>query len=176
VDPYRLGQLLAGRIAPAGALESVHVYRGIPDSKRDPKGYGAASRQRAAHEAAGYGIVAYHMRPLRYPQGWPRVKAQEKGVDVELAVDYVSMAARGDYDTAVLFSTDSDLRPALEAVAALRKPGHAYPCCEVAAWRNPAPSVFSPRLAIRAASVWCHWLSVADFQAVADPSNYAASS
>jgi|GEM_PF-5328053 len=28
VDPYRLGQLLAGRIAPAGALESVHVYRG----------------------------------------------------------------------------------------------------------------------------------------------------
>ena len=42
VDPYRLGQLLAGRIAPAAALESVHVYRGIPDSKRDPKGYGAA--------------------------------------------------------------------------------------------------------------------------------------
>ena len=36
-------------------------------------------------------------------------------MDVELAVDYVSMAARGDYDTAVLFSTDSDLRPALEA-------------------------------------------------------------
>jgi len=113
VDPYRLGQLLAGRIAPAAALESVHVYRGIPDSKRDPKGYGAASRQRAAHEAAGYGIVAYHMRPLRYPQGWPRVKAQEKGMDVELAVDYVSMAARGDYDTAVLFS--GGLRPAAGA-------------------------------------------------------------
>ena len=68
------------------------------------------------------------------------MKAQEKGVDVELAIDYVSMAARGDYDTAVLFSTDSDLRPALEAVIALRKPGQAYPRCEVAAWRNPAPS------------------------------------
>jgi len=53
------------------------------------------------------------MRPLRYPQGWPRVKAQEKGVDVELAVDYVSMAARGEYDTAVLFS--GGLRPAAGA-------------------------------------------------------------
>ena len=105
------------------------------------------------------------------------MKAQEKGVDVELAVDYVSMAARGEYATRrCSFRADSDLRPALEAVVALRKPGHAYPRCEVAAWRNPAPSVFSPRLAIRAASVWCHWLSVADFQAVADPSNYAASS
>ena len=32
------------------------------------------------------------------------------------------MAARGEYDTAALFSTDSDLRPALEAVVALREP------------------------------------------------------
>ena len=64
----------------------------------------------------------------------------------------------------------------LEAVVALSKPGHAYPRREVAAWRGPAPGVFSPRLAIRAAAVWCHWLSAADFQAVADPSDYAASS
>ncbi len=88
---------------------------GSPTASAIPKATAPRPRQRAAHEAAGYGIVAYHLRPLRYPQGWPRVKAQEKGVDVELAVDYVSMAARGDYDTAVLFSTDSDLRPALEA-------------------------------------------------------------
>ena len=107
------------------------------------------------------------MRPLRYPYGWPREKAQEKGVDVELAVDFISMAIRREYDVGILFSTDTDLRPALEAVFSLR-PG---PWCEVAAWRQPAG--YSPRLTIRANLPWCHWLSDQDFQSVADRTNYA---
>ena len=59
-------------------------------------------------------------RDLRYPAGWPAQPAQEKGIDVALAVDFVMMAARREFDVGVLFSSDTDLVPALEAVVALR--------------------------------------------------------
>ncbi|OGQ89426.1 MAG: hypothetical protein A2289_07455 [Deltaproteobacteria bacterium RIFOXYA12_FULL_58_15] len=40
----------------------------------------------------------------------------EKGVDVLIAIDLVRLAAEGGYDTAVLFSGDADLVPAIEMV------------------------------------------------------------
>ena len=77
-------------------------------------------------------------RDLRYPPDWPRRPAQEKGIDVALAVDFVMMAARGEYDVGILFSSDTDLVPALEAVIALRPDDP--PACEVAAWACPRRS------------------------------------
>lgn len=50
-------------------------------------------------------------RDLRYPAGWPAQPAQEKGIDVALAVDVVMMAARREFDVGVLFSSDTDLVP-----------------------------------------------------------------
>ena len=61
-------------------------------------------------------------RTLRYPSDWPSRKAQEKGIDVALAVDFVMMAVAEEYDVGVLMSTDTDLKPALEAVVALGGP------------------------------------------------------
>ena len=46
-------------------------------------------------------------RSLRYPQGWPTLPAQEKGIDVALAVDFVKLALEGDYDVGVMLSTDN---------------------------------------------------------------------
>jgi uncharacterized LabA/DUF88 family protein len=58
------------------------------------------------------------------PYGWPNShqageKPQEKGIDVALAIDFVSMAVAGDFEVGVLMSTDTDLTPALEEVARL---------------------------------------------------------
>jgi NYN domain len=58
--------------------------------------------------------VTVVQRPLRYPKAWPAEKAQEKGVDVALAVDFVVMAVTRVYDVGILVSTDTDLVPALE--------------------------------------------------------------
>jgi hypothetical protein len=162
VHPMALGQRLAAQKA-GRELAEVRVYRGIPTNKEDPN-----RRQTAAWMKAGAGRVVVHLRPLKYLAGQPR----EKGIDVHLAVDYVAMAVRGEYDVGIMFSSDSDLEPALDAVAALpvtqdgRQLVH-----EVAAWRGD----FHPPKRIGAGGAtpaWCHWLNRADYDAVADATDY----
>jgi hypothetical protein len=45
---------------------------------------------------------------------------KEKGIDVLLAIDFVMMAMRREYDIGVLCSADTDLVPTLEAVVTLK--------------------------------------------------------
>jgi len=112
VDPVALGNLLAERV-PDGVLQQVRIYRGIPTNKADPRGYAANRRQTAAWVNSGRGLVDVHLRPLQYlPGHLPR----EKGIDVQLAIDYVMLAVTGEYDVGIMFSNDTDLKPALEAV------------------------------------------------------------
>jgi hypothetical protein len=66
-------------------------------------------------------------------------------------------------------STDTDLRPALEAVVALRSRGG--PHCEVAAWTS---SRSAPRLRIAGANLWCHYLNVDDYLGMVDPTDYTS--
>lgn len=107
-------------------------------------------------------------RDLRYPKDWPSRPAQEKGIDVALAVDFVMMVARKECEVGILFSSDTDLVPALEAVIALR-PGKA-PACEVAAWA--APGARPRSLSVRGTRIVRHLLSEADYRLVADPIDY----
>lgn len=153
VDPGRLGRVLSHLGHSSRQLAEVRVYRGRPDSSRDPKGYGAASRQAAAWERNP--LVKVFMRTLRYPHGYPAVPAQEKGVDVQLAVDFVAMAVRGEYDVGVLMSEDTDLKPALEAVMALPRTH-----CEVATWDPPGAT----RRGLKIPGLWCHYIGEADYR------------
>lgn len=146
-------------------LSEVRIYRGLPDSTKDSKGYAAARRQISAWERDP--ITRVFGRALRYPQGWPGVKAQEKGIDVALAVDFVVMAVRDEYDIGIIMSSDTDLIPALEGVFALNPP---RPIPEVAAWTSPTG--YSSRLRVRGEKVVCHWLDASDYAAVADPRDY----
>lgn len=125
-------------------------------------------RQSQAQIRAGRGKVNVIARGLRYPPDWSATRAQEKGVDVAQAVDFSQMAMLGEFDIGVIMSTDTDLKPALEAVLRLRAVGG--PTCEVAAWSRPGGH--SPRLSVPAAKIWCHWLSEADYLSVADRTDY----
>lgn len=168
VDPLALGLLLTERV-PNRRLVGVRLYRGRPSGPRDPRSYAAFRRQSAAQLSAGRGLVTVVARSLRYPPGWPQQPAQEKGIDVALAVDLVMMVARDECDIAIVFSSDTDLLPALEAVIAL-KPGDPL-CCEVAAWAGPG---MRPRaLAVRGVRLRQHLLGPDDFRAVADVNDYA---
>ena len=145
-------------------LLEVRAYTGRPDSTKDPKSYGAHMKQCAAWQKEGVKVIP---RSLRYPLNWPREKAQEKGIDVMLAIDFVTMAMNDEYDIGVMVSGDTDLRPALEYVASLTDPVRTI---EVAAWRSPK---VRRRLAIKFRNVWCHWLDQTVYASMADQTNYA---
>ena len=167
VDPLARGVLLTSRV-PARGLAGVRLYRGRPSGPRDPRSYAAFRRQSAAQMQGGRGLVTVVARSLRYPPDWPHRPVQEKGIDVALAVDIV-MVAREECDVAIVFSSDTDLLPALEAVIALQS-GQA-PRCEVAAWA--APGVRPRALSVRGVRLRQHLLGPDDFHAVADGTDYA---
>ena len=163
----KLGRLIESRGGPNGAacvLTGVRVYTGRPDPTRDPKTYAAHMRQCAKWEAGGAQLV---WRQLRYPWSWPDEKAEEKGIDVALAIDFVALAFDGAYDIDVIMSTDTDMKPALEFVyTRYRGVRHVA----VAAWNSPGGS---RRLSIQNLRIWCHQLDEADYHTVADLTNYA---
>ncbi len=165
-EPLAMGELLVER-SPAGyqrELKQVRMYTGRPDATKHPKNYGAHMSQCAAWESAGVHVA---WRPLRYPPDFPASKPQEKGIDVQLAVDLVTHAVSRYFDVAIVVSTDTDLRPALEWVALRTSPG---PRVELAAWKSPTSNrrihVEAPR------RIWCHWLDLDDYKAVRDPTDY----
>lgn len=170
IAPLALGQLLCDQRNPhqpsaaMRTLDQVRIYTGRPDSALDPKTYAAHRRQCAAWERAG--AVVIH-RALRYPGNWPTRRAEEKGIDVQLAIDFVAGAFDDEYDTGIVCSTDSDLLPALEFVATRYSQKHV----ETAAWQSEG---WRSELRLRKPATWCHRLALADYEAVRDPVDYAA--
>jgi hypothetical protein len=100
VDPLALGHLLAGRVL-GRRLAGVRVYRGRPSQRRDARSYAAHQRQTDRQVSRGDGLVTVVSRDLRYPPDWPRRAAQEKGIDVPLAVDFVVMLANRVCDVGI---------------------------------------------------------------------------
>jgi len=117
-DPIELGNLICSK-RPHGSskdereLSEVRTYTGRPNPSRDPKTYGSHRKQCSAWERKGALVIP---RSLRYPRNWPNNPAQEKGVDVALAIDFVVMAIEQKYEIGVIASTDTDLKPAIEYV------------------------------------------------------------
>lgn len=162
--PLRLGLVLRDMGIGERNLTEVRVYRGMPSPKWDPKGSGAADRQIALWRQNG--PVKVITRPLNYRD--PNAP-QEKGIDVQIAVDFVRLAIEGKegrYDVGVLFSADTDLLPALEGVCELKGPQ----ACEVAAW---APSTGSPSvLRVKGQHIRYHYLDRTSYGRLHDPTNY----
>lgn len=172
-DPVALAQHLVADSPFERTLTGVRIYRGQPDSTRDPRGYAASRRQHAAWSASP--LVTLITRPLRYPPGWPRQslpgeRPQEKGIDTALTLDFAVMAIRGQYDAGILFSTDTDLKPTLEFVAGLTNTQGA-PRAEVAAWSSAGQH--NSRLSIKTRKLFCHWIDKPTYQTIADPTDYS---
>jgi len=170
-DPLALGQVLASRQVTRRprTLHQVRVYTGQPSSGRDPRGYGARQRQIATWRRSPQVVV--FPRALKYPPGWPQAggeKPREKGVDVALAVDFVALRILGEYDVGIIFSSDTDLLPALEASFKLLKTGDELP--EVACWGSPRTG--RSRLQVSDQTMRCHWLDRQEFNRVADSTDY----
>ena len=166
VDPKALGDLICSRPPPGHTrvLGEVRIYTGRPDSTKDPKTYGAHMRQCEAWERSGAVVVP---RTLRYPGDWPQRRAEQKGVDVELAIDFIAGTIDRSYDVGVIFSTDTDLRPAIEFVATRFKQ---YPRAEAVAWRGPGSNRALKARGER--ETWVHYLNYDDYLSVRDHTDY----
>lgn len=139
----------------------VRVYRGRPNPERQPGAAAANDRQAAMWERSDQVTVV--RRNLHYPSGYPASRASEKGIDVAIAVDMIRLGMSGYMNTAILFSSDNDLIPAVEVLWGM-------PQChvEVASWsgahRVRFPGTQQP---------WCHHRNETDFHAVRDKYDYS---
>lgn len=187
INPILLGSHLISRNAlarqtlglPDQNLKQVRIYTGVPSPIHDQSGNERTRRQLSAWSQLDSRIEIVQ-RELRYPRGWPTPEVagslpREKGVDIALAVDFVTMAYKGEFDMGILFSADTDFKPVLEYVwpSAIRaKP-------EVAAWRGSNSQQirngsYNQRLSLDSFGKlpFCHWLTIDDYNAVKDHTNY----
>lgn len=162
--PKAMAELLADK-GPAGpprrTVSFVGVYVGVPDPRKDAKGAAAQSRRIAAWQAAPGPPLVVKSRGLRYPPGRD---PEEKGVDVQLAIDAMVMAVRGEYDIAIIASADTDLLPVVEGLLALRAMS-GTPTVEVIGWRGLSQGLVVPGATVR-------WIGDHDFNAVRDHTDY----
>jgi len=161
INPSKLGDLLMRKYTDTRELKQIRIYTGIPSEKKDIKAFIAASKRIESWQLDP--LVRVITRPLSYPLGWPKSskpgeKPREKGIDVNIAIDFVTMAIRKEYEIGILFSVDTDLKPALEFVVGNDVSARA----EVAAWRQVADHQI--RLALSSNRPFCHWLTEDDYQ------------
>jgi hypothetical protein len=152
-NPALLGDLIAAKRKRPSSASSIRVYRGQPSPQHQP--VPAAANDAQAADWTRDSRVEVTRRQLNY-RNWPAQPPVEKGIDVQLAVDLIHTAFTGSHDALILFSSDTDLLPALETVVRL-KLGHV----EVACWSGFKPLRFSGTNL-----PWCHFLSQSDWQAV----------
>lgn len=173
INPADLGEVLTSRV-PGGVLSAVRIYRGMPDNAYDPRGYAAARRQQSSWHRDPRVIITN--RTLRYPDNYahgktPIREVKEKGIDVFLALDVVTMATDDAYDLGIVMSCDQDLAPAVERVISRRASRGGGPEVAVASWKSPNGR--SPRMNARQGPrVFCHWLNQQDYWGVMDERNY----
>ncbi len=172
VHPLKVGELLCdlGHTRDPGRhLAGVRVYRARPDKRSGGDLERAAKIQMGRWtNTRGVKVCA---RPMDYIEtmrrGSVRWQGREKGIDVMLSVDLVDMARTDAYDTAVVFSADTDLLPALEAAVRIGKR------VETATWFGPGEN--RGALRIKQRNLWNHYLDQSHFELVRDNTNYLAS-
>ena len=108
-------------------LAEVRFYTGVPDRNDNAawSHFWTAKLARMGRE----GVVTY-TRALRYRNQTVTLRdgrehtilvAQEKGIDVRVALDLVALAHRGAYDVALVFSQDQDLTEAADELRAIAR-------------------------------------------------------
>ena len=86
IDPVALGNyIIQGKDDRDRVLQQVRMYRDMPNPEYDVRGHRAARRQISAWERNS--LVTVRTRPFRYPRNYPESRPQEKGIDVQIALD-----------------------------------------------------------------------------------------
>lgn len=132
VDPVVIATELVKLRAPGGVIQTIRVYRGRPDPRKEARLAGFWDKRAARWRLDDRVVIS--SRPLRYPQDFGLAgcveKPVEKGIDVALAVDLVDRAISHDFEVAIVFTHDTDILPAIELAS--RRGAH----IETAGWQG----------------------------------------
>lgn len=155
-------------------LNEIRIYTGQPSSRRAPYAYSAFINQKEAWEKAGMKVIA---RPLRYLPVKPNksdekpekveIKPQQKGVDVQIALDLVIYAIDQKYDIGILASADTDLKPAMDLVKS-----RCGDKCKVEVVGIKGNDNDHKR-ALYSPDIHCYWISRSDYDQIADLTSYS---
>jgi hypothetical protein len=125
---YEPSTLAAKLCADRGwALAQTRFYSGIPDRRDDVFwNHFWENKLLQMGRAGTYTFtrkLRYRNQTVRLPDGSELVfpVAQEKGIDVRIALDVVRLAHRREYDVALVFSQDQDLREVADEIREISK-------------------------------------------------------
>ncbi|MGA3284032.1 MAG: NYN domain-containing protein [Verrucomicrobiota bacterium] len=109
------------------SLAQVRFYTGLPDAADDPVWNHFWTAKLAQMGRQGVHVFSralrYRNQTVRLPDGQTHtfLVGQEKGVDVRLALDIVSLAYQKAYDVALIFSQDQDLSEVADEIRPIAK-------------------------------------------------------
>ena len=112
-DPDALARAVCARLG--WDCVGVRFYTGIPDEADNPfwnHFWGAKGAQMGRQGVHVYTrALRYRNKTIRLPDGTTHsfLDGDEKGIDVRIALDVISLAHKREYDVALLFCRDQDL-------------------------------------------------------------------
>lgn len=125
---YDVPALVAAVSASHGwQVKQIRFYTGVP-AESDNLAWNRfwAAKLGAMGHAGVYTftrLLRYRNQTVRLPNGRRHTfrVAEEKGIDVRIALDIVRMAHRGEYDVALVFSQDQDLSEVADEIRTISK-------------------------------------------------------
>lgn len=108
-------------------LVETRFYTGVPDSRDDPLWHRFWLRKLSAMGRQGVHVfsrfLSYRNKTVRLPDGTTHTirTAEEKGVDVRMALDIVRMAHRREFDVALILSQDQDLSEIAQEIRSIAR-------------------------------------------------------
>lgn len=108
-------------------LAEVRFYTGVPDRSDDlfwHEFWAGKLRSMSRQGVITFSrSLRYRNKTVKLPDGskFSFLAAEEKGIDVRIAIDVIRMAHSGDYDVALIFSQDQDLSEVATEVRAISK-------------------------------------------------------
>jgi uncharacterized LabA/DUF88 family protein len=108
-------------------LKQARFYTGIPDKSDNPHWHYFWMAKGAQMGRDGVKVLTrplkYRNKEIRLPDGsiFTFLDGDEKGIDVRLALDVISLAHQNLYDVAIIFSRDQDLSEVADEIRLLAK-------------------------------------------------------
>jgi uncharacterized LabA/DUF88 family protein len=108
-------------------LAETRFYTGIPDASDNPFWNHFWASKLLHFSRQGVRVFSralrYRNKTVTLPDGSMHafLTAEEKGIDVRIAIDIIRLAHRGEYDVALLFSQDQDLSELCTEVRVIAK-------------------------------------------------------
>jgi len=109
------------------SVEKIFFYTGVPEASDDERWNTFWNAKLATMGRAGIKTFSralrYRNQKVKLPDGsfFTTLVAQEKGIDVRIALDVVKFAREGLYDVALVFSQDQDLSEVADEIKSISR-------------------------------------------------------